>query len=324
MKSMSFLSLALIFDRCGDSLSKIQIGLGEDPEKILKWDKEASPILKGISPSILTAWLNAKDSQSSNLDEWLSWKESGFLKELESKGYRLHVVTWEDIAVTGGQYHIGKGFQNDMKELSNLLKSQGISSPLFSLATEFATYIEPWDTYNKSYHDAFIASIRGAKNAIKSTLSGAEVSLSWGGWVVTFEDPAEGKGRSMVPHFGELMKTMDFISFQSMRDFKTGEWSPEINAVDIGNPAQILMCLEFFKKWHNRFMVSHYAPHNKRADVIADDMWRMSSIAWQRKARDLGLFALSHMQYGLFKDDKFDCLDAGENFSKISTAEIRV
>jgi hypothetical protein len=145
-----FSSLALVFDRCGESLSPIEIGLGEDPEKILKWDKGASPVLNRISPSILSAWLNAKDSQSSNMDDWLSWKENGFLKELEAKGYRLHVITWEDIQITGGDYHISKAFQRDMKELSELLKSQGVSSPLFSLATEFSTYIEPWDTYNKA------------------------------------------------------------------------------------------------------------------------------------------------------------------------------
>jgi hypothetical protein len=87
----------------------------------------------------------------------------------------------------------------------------------------------------------------------------------------------------MIPQFGEMMKNMDFISFQSMRSFKTGEWNPETNTADIGNPAQILMCLELFRNWNNSLMVSHYAPHNRRADVITDDMWRMSTISWQRK-----------------------------------------
>lgn len=322
--SLSFLSLALIFDRCGNSISPIQVGLGEDPEKILKWDKEASPTLNRISPSILTAWLNAKDSQSSNFNDWSSWKDSGFLEELSAKGYRLHIVTWEDINTTGGEYHIGKGFQRDMKELANLLKSHDVSSPLFSLATEFSTYLEPWDTYNRSYHDAFIKSIMGAKETIKSTLPKAEISISWGGWITTFDEPTQMKGRSMVSQFGDLMKGMDFVSFQSMRNYKTGEWNPETNSADIGNPAQILMCLKFFRQWHNRFMVSHYAPHNKRTDVLADDMWRMSAISWQRKARELGLFALNHMWYGIFKENKFDCLDAAENFSQVSSAVIKV
>ncbi|GIW48112.1 MAG: hypothetical protein KatS3mg078_1989 [Deltaproteobacteria bacterium] len=322
-------STTILLDNKKRYLPPIEIGLGDDPEKILKWDRNASSIvLERISPTFLTAWLNAKDSRSSNIGDWLGWKESGFLRELKSLGYNLHVITWEDSKLTDGKYHISPKFKKDVKEITKIARSEGILSPMFSLATEFTTYVEPWDTYNertKPYYKEFIKNISSATEGIKSILPRAKVSISWGGWIATFDDPSRVRGKSIIPYFGELMRRMDFISFQSMVEHKTGELPNNDPSHNVsGNPEQIILCLKTFRRWKKPLMVSHFAPHNKRADVLADDLWRMSGTKWQKLARELGLFALSHMWYELFKENDFGCLDAAENFTGISYAEIRV
>ncbi|WP_416675528.1 hypothetical protein [Egbenema bharatensis] len=166
--------------------------------------------------------------------------------------------------------------------------------------------------------------LRRARTIIKDHLPNAWVAPSWGGWVATFDNPATGSGRSMIPPFEAFMREMDGVAFQSMRPRRTGEANSNTNTPDVGNPAQILQCCRVFSQYHRSLMVSHYEPCLKeahpnggRADTVAHDFLLMMRPDWLREATQLGLNKFSLMHYGLYKEDPYGCLTAAETFRKI-------
>jgi len=308
------------------------LGIGADPFRFL-WEVDTDSMVESIahswSPQFLSGWLNSYDHRQGDLSGWQELHRNGQLAAWFAQGYTLHVITWEnDELLPTGQYHISPQYLRDLEQLATYIRRANHDQrpTYWTLATEFSYWQVPADTYNETtapYYQALINNLRRARDVIKEILPQAWVAPSWGGWITTFDEPARGWGRSMIPPFAEFLQEMDGIAFQAMRPRRTGEADPSHNIPDPGNPAQILQCCEVFSQYHNSLMVSHYEPCIKenhpnggRADTAASDFWLMTRPEWLSTVTKLGLDKFSLMHYGLYKGDPYGALTAAENFQK--------
>src|SRR5206468_2783224 len=131
------------------------------------------------------------------------------------------------------------------------------------------------------------ANLLAARDIVKRRAPGSLVSLSWGGWQTKFDDPATGAGRSMIPHFADTMRQMDFLSFQAM-DNDPG-----------GNAAGILRNAAFFHQYNPHLMVSHWKPDNNNVDVLKGDINDFAQPNFFYTLRQNGVFAMSIMDHQL-------------------------
>lgn len=308
------------------------LGIGADPYRFLGEVTNSTPvdtIARSWSPQFLSAWLNSFDNRYGDLRDWDNLYHTGQLEAWFSQGYGLHIITWEnDQNRPVGQYHVSEQYLRDITQLARYVRTANPDQrpTYWTLATEFSYWQIPADTYNEAtapYYQALMQNLRQARTIIKDHLPNAWVAPSWGGWIVTFDNPATGSGRSMIPPFGDFMRDMDGIAFQSMRPHRTGEIEPNSNAPDVGNPAQILQCCQVFSQYHHSLMVSHYEPCLKeahpnggRADTVAHDFLLMMRPDWLREVTRLGLNKISLMHYGLYKGDPYGSLTAAETFQK--------
>ncbi|WP_299405204.1 hypothetical protein [Acaryochloris sp. IP29b_bin.148] len=301
------------------AFSPWQLGLGEDPARLLQ-ETQTDPAVKALmqawSPQFLTAWLNSFDHQRGDLSFWRHWHQDRRLSQWFEQGYGLQVITWEDDRqLPTGDYHLSRQYLEDLEEIATYIRQANPHQrpTYWTLATEFSYWRLPADTYNAStapYYQTLMANLLRARQVIRRQLPQAWVALSWGGWIVTFDDPTQRQGQSMIPPFADTMAQMDGIAFQSMRPFLTGEHNPQLNRPDLGNPAQILKCCQVFSQYHSSLMVSHYEPsikenhpHGGRADIVTHDFLRMMQPDWLQAVRRLGLDKFSLMHYGLLKGD---------------------
>ena len=308
------------------------LGIGADPYRFLgevKNNSTVHAVAKAWAPQFLSAWLNSHDNQRGDFGDWDNLYHTGQLAAWFNQGYTLHVITWEnDRQLPTGAYHISEQYLQDIDKLARYLQQANVHQrpTYWTLATEFSYWRVPADTYNAStapYYQALMQNLQRARTIIKDYLPSAWVAPGWGGWVVTFDNPATGSGRSMIEPFGDFMRNMDGVAFQSMRPHRTGEVNPKNNNPDVGNPAQILQCCRVFSKYNRSLMVSHYEPSLKeahpnggRADTVAHDFLLMVRPNWLQEAYQLGLNKFSLMHYGLYKGDPYGALTAAETFQK--------
>lgn len=312
------------------SAHRWQVGLGANPAQLLaeaQADPSVQAVLRAWAPHFLCGWLNSFDHRRGDLSYWRLWHQQGLLASWFAAGFGLQVITWEeDDHRPTGAYHISEQYLRDLEELAGYLREANTPGrpTYWTLATEFSFWRLPADTYNAEtagYYDALMRNLLRAREAIKGQLPNAWVAPSWGGWIVTFDDPARGAGRSMIPPFADMLRQMDGIAFQAMRPRAAGEENPELRAPDPGNPAQILQCCQVFSRYHGSLMISHYEPAIKerhpnggRADTVTHDLLLMMRPAWLRAVSQLGLNKLSVMHYGLYKGDPHHALTAAETF----------
>jgi hypothetical protein len=311
------------------------VGIGENPERYLL-DVLSDPLVAEIEtqwkPHFLTAWVNSFDHIQGDLSYWRRWFISGLLKDWFERGYGLHIITWEnDEQLPTGDYHISPQFVQDMVEIAEYI---ALSNPkglptYWTLATEFSYWRVPADTYNPDtqvYYQALMANVLHARLAIKEVLPNAWVTLSWGGWIATFDKPDQGSGRSMVAPFAETMSQMDGIAFQSMRPYRAFDLNPDVNHLDPGNPEQVRLCCELFSPINPDLMLAHYEPYIKanhplggRPETVVADFQVMSNPGWLTYLSLLGLRKISLMHYTLYKGDPEQALSAAQAFR----AEVR-
>jgi hypothetical protein len=335
----ALLTLPHVFGQEGSGLTNTpdsgrwQLGIGANPERFLaeaESDPSVHAVLQAWAPQFLTAWLNSFDHHQGDLSYWRLWHQRNLLAVWFSRGYSLQVITWEDDRVRPtGAYHISPQFLADLEELTGYVKQANVQGrpTYWTLATEFSFWRLPPDTYNAQtaeYYQALMQNLLKARTIIKAQLPNAWVAPSWGGWIATFDEPASGAGRSMIPAFAPMLRQMDGVAFQAMRPRSTGEYHPDLNGPDPGNPAQILRCCEIFSRYHNSFMVSHYEPSIKkqhpdggRADTVTHDLLLMMRLLWIKTVTRLGLDKLSLMHYGLYKGNPYNALAAAETFQEV-------
>lgn len=311
-----------------------QLGLGEDPARLLEeinTDPSVKALLQAWKPQFLAAWINSFDHQSGDLSFWRTWHQENRLRQWFDQGYGLQIITWEDdLELPTGEYHLSKQYLQDVEEVATYIRQANPSQipTYWTLATEFSYWRVPADTYNaqtQSYYQALMANVLKARKVIRQQLPNAWVALSWGGWIATFDDPLQQWGRSMVKPFAETISKMDGIAFQAMRPFLTGEFNPQLNRPDVGNPDQILQCCRLFSQYHDSLMVSHYQPtikakhpHGGRADIVTHDFLLMMQPDWLGSVRSLGLDKFSIMQYGLLKGNVHFAQTAAQTLQQLT------
>lgn len=299
-------------------------GLGDDPETLLglttstNYPNGASLVNSlGKNLNVLSAWLNGMNQNGTYIGDisyFNYWAQKGYYELWDSMGYGIQIITWENYngqnpylgPPTLGNYHISSQYIKDIQTIALYLKNN--KNPIyFSLATEFSTYpacrytngctdeAAYSDTYNQTtqeYYTQFIPNIINAIEAIKSILPNAKVGLSFGGWLVTYNDPSNNSGQSFIPYFDSIIQKSDMIFFQSMIDDKTVTAIPNLT-----NPEQIILNCQFYSKYNKPLGVSHYMPKDQNQSIMISDINAMLQTSWQAEVRSYNLDFFNIMRY---------------------------
>ena len=307
--------------------SKILFGLGDDPIKIMYTDPGGQQVYNALKPDILCGWLNGgKDTTTNTIystcNYLLQWND--YLQTWSNQGIDLMIISWENYdgqnpalgGATYGDYHISPLFLQDIQALCNMLKGYK-GNIYFALATEQSTYTacrydnntcssqyeNVIDQTTEEYFSKLKANLLNAFNIINSSLPDAYYGMSFGGWLATFE-----QGQSFIQYFNDVINQSNFIFFQSMLDYTMQENN------GFGNPQQILANLNFFQQYNKNLGVSHYMPHNQRADVVTSDMNYMASTNYIQTIKSLNLKVFCFMRYALLVGNPIGDLVATQSF----------
>jgi len=309
----------------------IKFGLGMDPERMVDvYDPDGKRVLDAIKPNILCMWINgARDYQgriySPSMQYVREWANKGRFQEWSGMGYELMVITWENYdgqnpalgPATYGDYHISSQFLEDLRELLSYLVLQFKNKIYFALATEQSTYSacrydrtcqDPYaysdriNSTTQEYFGPLRDNLQRAVGLIRAQMPSADVGICFGGWLVEFDE-----GINFIKYFEPVITSSSAIFFQSMMGIKASENS------GYGNPERILKNCQFFSAYGKPIHLAHYMPSSKRADVVAEDMDRMSKPDYLRQLVQY-LSSFSFMDYGLLKDNAYGCLDATVRF----------
>lgn len=303
----------------------IKFGLGGDPERMIDaYDPDGRRVLDLLKPDIVCIWINgARDYSgrvySPSMDYIRNWAQKGRFSEWSGMGYELMIITWENYdgqnralgSPTYGDYHISAQFLSDLEELCTHLTSQFGRKVYFALATEQSTYTacrydrtcsdplaysDRINSTTEEYFGRLRENLLSAIRLIKNRIPSADVGISFGGWLVEFQE-----GINFIKYFDNVIAESNAIFFQSMMGVKASENG------GYGNPERILRNCEFFSQYRKPLHLAHYMPVNKRADVIAEDMQRMSGQEYLKEIAKY-LSSFSFMEYGVLKANEFDCL----------------
>ncbi len=320
------------------SLQKaIKFGLGPDPERMIDdYDPAGYMVLNTLTPNIVCMWINGAalsngSVYSSSMEYVRNWAQEKRFAEWSQKGYELMVITWENYdgqnstlgGPTYGNYHISNQFIQDMTELLGYLKAQFSNQLYFALATEQSTYTGCRYNHNicgnqqeeeqysdiinsttEEYFSQLRTNLQKAASLIEAQIPSAYVGMSFGGWLVNFQN-----GIDFIHYFDSVINESTAVFFQSM----IGEKASENNGY--GNPQQIMKNCQFYQSYGKPIILSHYMPSSLRADVVADDMQTISAPSYLENL-DNYLYAFCFMDYGILKDNQYNCLTYTQNFRK--------
>jgi hypothetical protein len=184
----------------------------------------------------------------------------------------------------GRGYPLSSRFVGDMAQLAQAFAGSG---PLYvTLFTEFQTYPcadNAWvgsESYYRALKDQYLAVMA----VFRQYAPNANVSIGWGGWQARWDNPTTGAGRSLFPHFADVMQASDFQSFQAMES--------DTNVEDVRAMVRILGA-------YGPVMLAHYKPDNGSCAVATSDLTTMLTDAYLRDVTENGLFAWSFMDEGI-------------------------
>ena len=340
---LKVLLASLVLNSCGETSNdskaedkiSIKFGLGSDPERMIDgYDQDGKRILDILKPDIVCMWINgAKDKDgnlfSPSMDYVRDWAIKERFDEWSKLGYELMVITWENYNYqnpnlgdlpTLGDYHISQVYLDNTKKILDILKEQFKNKIYFALATEQSTYtacrydntchnpnyVDRINTTTEEYFSKLRDNLSKAMDLIKDSGINAVYGMSFGGWLVEFQD-----GIDFIKFFEPIINQGNALFFQSMM----GKKSCENNGY--GNPQRILKNCQFYSKYRKDIHLAHYMPNNLRADVVADDMRQMSNLNYLKTLCKLGFKSFSFMDYGILKGNAYDCLNATLNFRKL-------
>lgn len=263
-------------------------GLGSQAYQI-----EREPLVQQAPVGMYTSWYNFP-SDLSFFDQY----RTSVTPQTYAAGKAMHLVVWtaqdKDGMVStkygdvcGAKYPLSAQFQEDMKRLAINTAGTADGPPLYvSMFTEFQTYPcqeqgNYWDTGYK-YYAALKDSYRQAKATFHQYAPNAKVALTWGGWAANFDDPARGGGKSLLPHFADVMNESDFQSFQLMSN--------------TDNKLQIDWMTAALSQYGNgKSMAAHFKPDNDSAAVYDRDMAAIFTPESMASLKANGLFGFSFM-----------------------------
>lgn len=261
----------------------ILFGLGAQAEGALK-----ERIVSETNVRMLTSWFNSP----SDLEFMKPWARD-IIPQTYAEGYSHHVIVWtggEEQQFTsrygqacGRTYPFSQTFAADMEQLARTFNGSG--TLYVSMFTEFQTYPcqdNIWNG-NENYYRALKDQYRLAMDIFHTHAPNSKVSLTWGGWQAAWDDRGQGGGRSLIPHFADVMNKSDFQSFQAMDS--VGD-----------NPRHIADMTRILHGYGNgRVMVAHFKPDNGSQSAWRRDMNGIFTPPMMQQLRKDGLFAFSFM-----------------------------
>jgi hypothetical protein len=237
---------------------------------------------------MLTSWYNGPNDLG-----WMSGWRTGVVRQAYAAGLALHLIVYAgdpEVALStphgpscGRGYPLSSRFTADMATLAQAFAGTRTGPPLYvTLFTEFQAYPckdNGWsaDTDATNYYLTLKEQYRAAYALFHKHAPNARVSLGWGGWQASFDDPAHGGGRSMFAHFDDVMRQSEFQSFQAM-DSKS-------NSAGIRSMVRAL-------GGYGPVMLAHFQNDSGAYDA---DVRAILSDTFLKEAVAGGLFAMSFM-----------------------------
>ena len=252
-------------------------------------------LVKEAPVKMLTSWYNG----TSDL-EWMRIQQNDLVPRLYKNKYIVHLITWTDLPeleidtphgkACGRPYPVSTKVVEDMKHLAQIYNGPGIM--YVSLFTEFQTFTCVDNNWigNENYWNTLKDNYRQIKNIFHQYAPNSKVSLSWGGWQSSYDDPVNKGGRSLFPYFADVIKESDFASFQSMES--------DTNVDDISDMTRIL------GSYGKAVMLAHYKPANESNAVYDNDLKVIFTDEKMRELTKNGLFAISFMDSELIDESE--------------------
>jgi hypothetical protein len=267
---------------------QLLFGLGPEADAAVK-----DRLVSDAPVNMLSSWYNGPGDLGW-MTGWGTCSDScpSFVERMYDQGFALHLIVWSDVPevslstqygpACGRAYPLSSRFLGDMQQLADTFAPRAPGDRLYvTLFTEFQTFPctdNQWlgsENYYRALKDQYTA----AKEIFRS--SGGKVSLGWGGWQSRWDDPAKGGGRSLFPHFADVMDASDFTSFQAMQG--------DSNVSDVREMTRILGA-------HGPVMQAHWGLDPiGQGTTQSNDMHTMLTDAYIAEVTGLGLFAFSFM-----------------------------
>lgn len=267
---------------------RLLFGLGPTADSAL-----ASPVTAGAPLRMLTTWFNKPGDL-----RWLRGWRDGTVARGYAAGYAHHLIVFSDDPETpldtragpacGRAYPVSERIVDDLRELADIFAGDG---PLYvTMFTEFQTYPcedNRWQG-SEAYYRALQEIYLEAVDVFHRANPRARVALGWGGWQARWDDPATGAGRSLVPHFDEVLRRSDHVAFQAMQS--------DANLDDIRDMTDLLAP-------YGPVMVAHYQPDDRSPATFDRDMAAIFNDATVADLTRRGLFAFGFMETGYLEED---------------------
>lgn len=247
-------------------------------------------LYREASISLVTSWYN----NPSDLAFMKGWG-STLVPATYASGHSLHLIVWTGDAevpiatkygpACGRSYPFSATFADDMKQLATTFRGEG--TLYVSMFTEFQTYPcqdNMWQG-SENYYMALKDQYLLAMKIFKTTAPNAKVSLSWGGWQAEWDDHDRGGGKSLFPHFADVMAVSDFQCFQAM--------DSNSNVQPIKNMTSVLHSYGSGSK--SNVMLAHYKPDNQSQQTWLKDLDDIFNPFVISSLQRDGLFAFSFM-----------------------------
>jgi hypothetical protein len=266
--------------------SKVLFGIGPEADSARQTPLAAQSPIK-----MLSSWYNGPNDLS-----WMSGWQHDTIPSAYAAGYALHLIVWtgdpeKTMSTTHGDacgrsYPLSPDFLDDMTRLATIFAGPKGGPPLYvTMFTEFQTYPCVDNSYSPdqpttNYYLALKDQYRAAYAIFHRLAPNAEVSLGWGGWQASYDDPATGGGRAMFGEFADILRMSDFESFQAM--------DSRSNTAAISAMVSILGA-------YGPVMLAHYKPDDGSQSVFDADLRTVLSPPFLRGLVAHGLFAISLM-----------------------------
>jgi hypothetical protein len=265
---------------------RILFGMGAEADSA-----RSTGLVRQAPVRMLTSWYNGPGDLS-----WMTGWRTGTVPASYAAGFALHLVVYSNDpeqalstahgAACGRAYPLSDRFPDDMRELAQTFAGAAGGPPLYvTLFTEFQTYPCEDNAWGASpattaYYLALKDRYTAAYQLFHQYAPNAHVSLGWGGWQASFDQPDRGGGHSMFAHFADVMKMSDFQSFQAMNGSS--------NVSDI--TAMVSRLGEY-----GPVMLAHYKPDNGSQATFNADLHAILTDSFLAAVAAKGLFALSFM-----------------------------
>ena len=242
-------------------------------------------ITKEAPIKMLTSWYNGPK----DLGFMTGWR-SNLIPQAYAQGYAMHLIVYTNDTeqnintkygpACGRPYPLSQNFQNDMRQLAQSFRGGKLYVSMF---TEFQTYPcqdNNWlgsENYYRAMQDQYLATV----DTFHKYAPDSQVSLTWGGWLMNWDDPGKGGGKSLLKHFEKTLNASDFQSFQAMANHS--------NLDIITNMTKAL------QPYKGGTMVAHYKPDHASQIIFNGDMRTVFTPANVDMLKQHELFAFSFM-----------------------------